>query len=33
MPRIADLPIQKQTVDDVKAFVLRYRDDPALFAD
>ena len=32
MPRIADLPIQKQTVDDVTAFLLRYRNDPVLFA-
>jgi hypothetical protein len=33
MARISDLPLRKQTVDDVKAFVMRYRDDPVLFAE
>jgi len=32
MPRIPDLPLEKQTVKDVTAFLLRYRNDPALFA-
>lgn len=33
MPRIPDLPLEKQTVKDVTAFLLRYRNDPVLFAE